>query len=61
MVPTRRSNRCEFCKRLRSARKQPDQNEVGLQNRVRDINGLAQNPIGYRYTIPMAAPISCNF
>jgi hypothetical protein len=23
-----------------------------LQNRVRDINGLAQNPIGYRYTIP---------
>jgi hypothetical protein len=25
---------------------------VALQNRVRDINGLAQNPIGYRYTIP---------
>jgi hypothetical protein len=23
-----------------------------LQNRVRDINGLARNPIGYRYTIP---------
>jgi len=43
---------CEFCKRLRSARKQPDQNGVGLRNRVRDINGLAQNPIGYRYTIP---------
>jgi hypothetical protein len=25
---------------------------VALQNRVRDINGLAQNPMGYRYTIP---------
>jgi hypothetical protein len=24
----------------------------GLRNQVRDINGLAQNPIGYRYTIP---------
>jgi hypothetical protein len=23
-----------------------------LQNRVRDINGLAENPMGYRYTIP---------
>jgi hypothetical protein len=42
MVPTRRSNRCEFCKQLRSARKQPDQNGVGLRNWVRDINGLAQ-------------------
>jgi hypothetical protein len=25
---------------------------TGPENRVRDINGLAQNPIGYRYTIP---------
>jgi hypothetical protein len=39
------------CKQLRSGRKQPDQNGVGLRNRVRDINGLAQNPIGYRFTI----------
>jgi hypothetical protein len=41
-----------FRKRLRSSRKRPDQNSGGLQNHLRDINGLAQNPIGYRYTIP---------
>jgi hypothetical protein len=41
-----------FRKRLRSSRKRPDQNQGGLQNHLRDINGLAQNPIGYRYTIP---------
>ena len=41
-----------FCKWLRSGRKQPDQNGCGLQNHLRKINGLAQNSIGCRYTIP---------
>jgi hypothetical protein len=41
-----------FGQTLRSGRKQPDQNGGGLQNHFRKINGLAQNPIGYRYTIP---------
>ena len=30
--------------------KSPGQNGVALRNRLSDINGLAQNPIGYRYT-----------
>jgi hypothetical protein len=42
----------EFCKWFRSGRKQPDRNEVGLQNRGMSFNRLAQKPIGYRYTIP---------
>lgn len=46
------SSRSEFCKRLRNAGKQPDQNGMGLQNRVRDFNDLARKPLCYRYTIP---------
>jgi hypothetical protein len=42
----------QFRKQLRSGRKQPDQNRVALRNSARTINGLAQNSIGYRYTIP---------
>ena len=45
-------SRGEFCKPLRNAWEQPDQNGMGLQNRVRDFNGLAQKPLCYRYTIP---------
>jgi hypothetical protein len=41
-----------FCKGLRSARKQPGGMGGGLQNHLSNINGLAQNSIGYRYTIP---------
>jgi len=41
-----------FCKWIRSARKRPDEGEGGLQNPLRNINRLAQNSIGYRYTIP---------
>jgi hypothetical protein len=41
----------EFCEPFGSVRKQPDQNEGGLQNPMRCFNGLAQKPIGYRYTI----------
>ena len=37
------SSRSEFCKPLRNAWKQPDQNGMGLQNRVRDFNGLAES------------------
>jgi hypothetical protein len=44
--------RCWFRKRSGSGRKQPDQNGDGLRNHFKNINGLAQNPIGYRYTIP---------
>ena len=39
-----------FCKPLRSGRKWPDRNGGELQNHIRNINGLAQKPIGYRYT-----------
>jgi len=45
-------SRGEFCKPLRNAWEQPDQNGMGLQNRVRDFNGLARKPLCYRYTIP---------
>ena len=41
-----------FCKPPGSARKQPDLNGAGLRNPMRYFNGLARNPIGYRYTIP---------
>jgi hypothetical protein len=47
-----RGQREEFSKRLRRDRKQPDQIGGGLQNQVRDFNGLARKPLCYRYTIP---------
>jgi hypothetical protein len=37
---------------LQKSQKWPEKNAGGLQNQVRDFNGLARNPIGYRYTIP---------
>jgi len=45
-------NKEEFCKQLRNARKQPDQNAGDLQNQVNDFNGLARKLLCCRYTIP---------
>jgi hypothetical protein len=44
--------RAGVCKEIRSGREQPDQNAGELQNLRRNFNVLAQNSLGYRYTIP---------
>jgi hypothetical protein len=51
-----RGKREEFCKRLRSGRKSPDQNVGGLQNQVRDFNGLARKQLCYGQLSLDAAP-----
>jgi hypothetical protein len=42
----------ESCKALGSDRKQPDQKGGCLKDWLNEINEMARNLIGYRYTIP---------
>jgi hypothetical protein len=52
----------ESCKPIGSGRKQPDQKQGSLRDDLININGIAQDLIRYRYTIPqdlIAKSICC--
>jgi hypothetical protein len=47
----------ESCKPIGSGRKQPDQKQGSLRDDLININGIAQDLIRYRYTIPQEQSI----